>query len=130
MTNVEFTSDVGRSATFREKVKGYNPEDVHAFMERSASAIDQLTARLGEASARALKAEAALASNSEADESVRRTLVLAQRTAEMAVREANDEAAAIRSEARREADQLLDGARAHAAELEADASSRAAAMTG
>ena len=93
MTNVEFTSDVMRSATFREKIKGYNPEDVHALMERSAAAIDQLTARLAEATAWAAKAEAALASNSEADESVRRTLVLAQRTAEMAVREANDEAA-------------------------------------
>jgi DivIVA domain-containing protein len=129
MTNVEFTSDVVRSATFREKLKGYNPEDVHAFMERSAAAIDQLTARLGEATARAMKAEAALASNSEADESVRRTLVLAQRTAEMAVREANDEAASIRFEARREADQLLEQVRAEAAELQADSTSRAAAMT-
>ena len=79
MTNVEFTSEVVRSATFREKLKGYNPEDVHAFMERSAAAIDQLTVRLSEASARALKAEAALASNSEADESVRRTPVVAPR---------------------------------------------------
>jgi DivIVA domain-containing protein len=129
MTNVEFTSDVVRSATFREKLKGYNPEDVHAFMERSAAAIDQLTARLADASARALKAEAALASNSEADESVRRTLVLAQRTAEMAVREANDEAATIRGEARREADQLLSEARLGAERLEAEAGERAARLT-
>ena len=129
MTNVEFTSDVVRSATFREKLKGYNPEDVHAFMERSAAAIDQLTARLAEASARALKAEAALASNSEADESVRRTLVLAQRTAEMAVREANDEAATIRVEARREADQLLADARLGAERTEAEAAERAGRLT-
>jgi len=128
MTNVEFTSDVMRSATFREKIKGYNPEDVHALMERSAAAIDQLTARLAEATARAAKAEAALASNSEADESVRRTLVLAQRTAEMAVREANDEAAGIRSDARREADELLQDARAEAARLTEDSHSHAHAM--
>ncbi len=129
MTNVEFTSEVVRSATFREKLKGYNPEDVHAFMERSAAAIDQLTARLAEASARALKAEAALASNSEADESVRRTLVLAQRTAEMAVREANEEAATIRFEAHHEADQVVADARAAAERNEADASRRAAELT-
>jgi len=129
MTNVEFTSDVVRSATFREKLKGYNPEDVHAFMERSAAAIDQLTARLAEASARALKAEAALASNSEADESVRRTLVLAQRTAEMAVREANEEAATIRAEARRESDQALAEARVGAERCEAEAAERAGRLT-
>ena len=129
MTNVEFTSDVVRSATFREKLKGYNPEDVHAFMERSAAAIDQLTVRLSEASARALKAEAALASNSEADESVRRTLVLAQRTAEMAVREANEEAAAIRFDAHRDADHVLQQAQAEAAQLRAEAESAAEAMT-
>ena len=129
MTNVEFTSDVVRSATFREKLKGYNPEDVHAFMERSAAAIDQLTARLAEASARALKAEAALASNSEADESGRRTLVLAQRTAEMAVREANEEAATIRAEARREADQALAEARVGAERCEAEAAERAGRLT-
>ena len=129
MTNVEFTSDVVRSATFREKLKGYNPEDVHAFMERSAAAIDQLTARLAEASARALKAEAALASNSEADESVRRTLVLAQRTAEMAVREANEEAATIRAEARRDSDQALAEARVGAERCEAEAAERAGRLT-
>ncbi len=128
MTQVEFTSDVLRSAAFREKIKGYNPEDVHALMERAATAIDQLTARLAEASARALKAETALVNNADADESVRRTLVLAQRTAEMAVREANDEAAAVRADAHREADALMAEARERATQLDGEARGRAQAM--
>ncbi len=100
MTNVEFTSEAIRSAKFKEKLRGYPPEEVDAFLERCATALEQLTDRpRRDDFACALRAEAALAGNSEADESVRRTLVLAQRTAEMAVREANDEATQIRAAA-------------------------------
>jgi len=79
-------------------------------------------------SARALRAEAALAGNSEADESVRRTLVLAQRTAEMAVREANDEATQIRAAARTEADRIVTEVKVEAHRVESDAAQRAAAI--
>src|SRR5580692_10810840 len=114
MSYVDFTSESVRGARFREKLKGYNQEEVDAFMERAAVALDQLTARLAETMARALKAEAALAGNTETDESVRRTLVLAQRTAEMAVREANDEATQIRAAARTEADRIVTEVKAEA----------------
>ncbi|HEY2430454.1 MAG TPA: DivIVA domain-containing protein [Acidimicrobiales bacterium] len=128
MTNVEFTSDAVRSAKFRERRKGYHPEEVDAFLERAAIAIDQLTSRLAETTARALKAEAALAGNSEADESVRRTLVLAQRTAEMAVREANEEAGRIRAEAAGEAERIRSDATADAQKRQQEAEDRAASL--
>ena len=104
MTSVEFTSDIIRKTKFREKMRGYHPEEVDAFLERTAVAIDQLQTRLAEITERALKAESANESNSQADESIRRTLTLAQRTAEMAVNEANEDAARIRSEAQTDAD--------------------------
>jgi len=125
MTTVEFTSDAVRAAKFREKLKGYSPEEVDAFLARAATALDQLTARLSETTARALKAEAALAGNSEADESVRRTLVLAQRTAEMAVREANEDAERIRTEARTEADRTMHEATSDAVRLRGEAADEA-----
>lgn len=121
MSSVEFTSEAVRGAKFREKLKGYHPEDVDAFLERAATALDQMSSRLAEATARAIKAETALASNSEADESVRKTLVLAQRTAEMAVNEANAEAQQIREAAEAEAKSVQAAAEAHADELRADA---------
>ena len=97
--NTEFTSDVIRSTKFRDKLRGYHPDDVDAFLERAAAALELVQSRLAEMTERALKAEAALESNSEADESIRRTLTLAQRTAELAVREATEDAERIRAEA-------------------------------
>jgi len=128
MTNIEFTSEAVRAAKFREKIKGYSPEDVDAFLERAATAIDQLTTRLGEATTRAIKAETALDNNTEADEAVKRTLVLAQRTAEMAVREANEEAQRIRFEAHSEADRLLDDATGDSVRLRAEAQDEASRL--
>src|SRR6266851_10222957 len=106
MSTVEFTADVVRKTKFRDKMRGYHPEEVDAFVERTATALDVLQSRLAEVTERAMKAEAALESNSETDESIRRTLTLAQRTAEMAVTEAKDEADAIRAEATAESERL------------------------
>lgn len=104
MSAVEFTSDVVRKTKFRDKMRGYHPEEVDAFLERAATALDVLQTRLAEVTERAMKAEAALESNSETDESIRRTLTLAQRTAEMAVAEAKEEAEHIRADAATDAD--------------------------
>ncbi len=128
MSTVEFTPQALRSAKFREKLKGYHPEDVDAFLERAATAMDQLSERLSDATARAMKAEGALAGNSEADENVRRTLVRAQRTAEMAVREANEDARRARVQAQGEADAIVATARDEACRLRADAEDAAARL--
>jgi DivIVA domain-containing protein len=106
MSTVEFTSEVVRNTKFRDKMRGYHPDEVDAFRERVATALDLLQERLAEITERAMKAEAALESNSETDESIRRTLTLAQRTAEMAVAEAREDADRIRAEATTEAERM------------------------
>ena len=128
MTNVEFTSEAIRSAKFKERLRGYPPEEVDAFLERCATALEQLTDRLGEMNARALRAEAALAGNSEADESVRRTLVLAQRTAEMAVRGGQRRGDPDPGRRPDEADRIVTEVKAEAHRVESDATQRAAAI--
>ena len=55
------------------------------------------------------------------DESLRRTLVLAQRTADLAIKEARDEATALLEEARTQADSLVGSARDEAKRLRDDA---------
>jgi DivIVA domain-containing protein len=140
MTSVEFTSDAVRNTKFRDKMRGYHPDEVDAFLERTAVAIEQLQNRLADVTERALRAEVALESNSEADESIRRTLTLAQRTAELAVKEANADAERIRAEAiaaaerdRAEADEtctrLVSEATARAESLRADADEAFAAAS-
>ena len=92
-----------REVEFREKLRGYHPDDVDEFLERVAAGIEFLQERLRESTERAVRAEQRIADGSEGDDALRRTLVLAQRTAELAVQEAREEAARIESEAKAEA---------------------------
>ena len=68
-----------RTVEFRERWRGYDPDEVDDFLERLAAGLEQLNER------GALNGDAA----------VQRTLVLAQRTAEAAVAEADERARAI-----------------------------------
>ena len=124
---VELTPDIIRSTRFRDKMRGYNPIEVDAFREQAAMAVDVLQTRLAEETERALKAEGALETNSATDDSVRQTLVLAQRTAAMAVTEANDHAARIRSEAQAESATIRTDADVEAHRLVTEAAQGAAA---
>src|SRR4029079_1716146 len=80
-----------REVEFREKLRGYHPDDVDEFLERVAAGIEYLQNRLRQATERAQRAEARAAESTEGDDALKRTLVLAQRTAEMAVQEARQE---------------------------------------
>ena len=99
-----------RAVTFREKLRGYHPEDVDKFLERVAEGVAGLQTQLEEALARAEKAEKERAEATVSEESVQRTLTLAQRTADMALREAKDDAARIVASARDEADRIAEAA--------------------
>jgi cell division initiation protein len=79
---------------FREEWRGYKREDVDDFLERVAAAVGELQERLRETGERASQAERRLLDRSDEDE-IRRTLVLAQRTALTAVEEARAEAERI-----------------------------------
>jgi DivIVA domain-containing protein len=87
---------------FKEQWRGYSPNEVDQFLAGVASAVAELQQRHQEAVDRAMSAEQKLLERTDDDE-VRRTLVLAQRTAASAVEEARAEALRIVEDARRHA---------------------------
>lgn len=104
-----------REAVFREKLRGYHPGDVDAFLDQVAFAFDELESRLRDAEERGARAAGEAAVAVADDETVRRTLTLAQRTAELAIAEAERQAAELVEQARAECSALV-------AEAEAEAS--------
>jgi len=124
---MDLTPQVLRDVEFREKLRGYHPDDVDDFLEEVAVALDGLLTRLraAEAAAAGMPAPAAVPAPAPApaasnvDESaISRALLLAQRTADLAVAEAEASARQILDEARAEADRIL-----------ADTQAKVAAMT-
>jgi cell division initiation protein len=96
-----------REVEFREKMRGYHPEDVDQFLERVAAGIEVLQDRLRQAIDRAQRAEQAANEAGGSDETLRRTLVLAQRTADLAVQEAREQAARILASAEQQAQSII-----------------------
>jgi DivIVA domain-containing protein len=101
---MELTPKVFRDVVFREKMRGgYHPEDVDEFLEQAALAAEALQERLRQLTDRAQRAEQAANDASGTDEALKRMLLMAQRTADQAVREAREEADRALSEAQRQA---------------------------
>ncbi|HEX4865805.1 MAG TPA: DivIVA domain-containing protein [Acidimicrobiales bacterium] len=96
-----------REVEFREKMRGYHPEDVDHFLEQVAAGLEVMQERLRQAVERAQRAEAAAAEAGGNDETLRKTLVLAQRTADMAVQEAREQASRILAGAEQQAQGML-----------------------
>jgi DivIVA domain-containing protein len=124
---MELSTDLLANVTFREQWRGYSPDQVDEFLERLGVAITELQERARVAEQRAAEAESA----SNQDE-IRRTLVLAQRTASAAVDEAREDASRILAEAEtvasermRDAEQVATGRLAEAEAIAADADSMA-----
>jgi len=114
---MDLTTELLDSAAFREaKRGGYNTQDVDEFIEQvkleykqhaallgeARQGLDPLKARLAEAERRA--AEASTASD---DDMLKRTLVLAQRTADAAIKEAEEQASRTMSSAQDQAARML-----------------------
>ena len=115
-----------REVRFAEQWRGYRTNEVDAFVDRVAEAFDALEARLREAVARADRAEKALHERG-SEERVSRTLVLAERTADAALREAQGEATRLVEEATRRASEVVAEAEARAALQRSEMDARAAA---
>lgn len=92
-----------RTARFREKLRGYHPDDVDEFLEQLALLVQDLEAQLDDATRRLEQAGQRATVATANEQTVRRTLVLAQRTAELAVTEAQNRANAIVAEAEEQA---------------------------
>jgi len=127
------------SASFKTVRKGYDPDEVDAFLERVAKSLDEAQQQATAMEARARAAVARLQElTAAADqapapppapvvaapqvapdeaETITRTLLLAQRTADSAVAEARAEAERILDEARTEAETTIDSTREMSARL-------------
>src|SRR3954451_21349024 len=107
---MDVTPQVINEVEFHQKMRGYDPDEVDDFLERVAVAFEQLQERIRSAEQRAAAVEkraaeaprapvapAAPAGPTEAEttETIQRTLVLAQRTADAAIKDAQDEARRI-----------------------------------
>jgi DivIVA domain-containing protein len=112
MRPMEITSKELREVEFRERLRGYDTTEVDEFLERVAIAVDEMQAKVRDYADRADRAERQPRerATTDDDETLRRTLVLAQRTADMAIREAQEEAAQLLDRARAEGDSILDHA--------------------
>lgn len=132
---MDVTPQLLHDVEFREaKRGGYNTQDVDEFLERLAVGLERQDAQLREArqrieaaearvtdaERRAAMAEQRAAETGDSDEMLKRTLVLAQRTADAAIREAEEQAARTLGSAQDQASRLLAEAQ--------DASARARAQ--
>ncbi|MEZ5216749.1 MAG: DivIVA domain-containing protein [Ilumatobacteraceae bacterium] len=132
------------NTTFKIVKKGYDPDEVRAYLRevagtlqtaqdhagsvetRARQAIAKAQEAAQQAQARAAAASAQVPASSDANpDTISRALVLAQKTADDTVRAAEQEAEALRSTARREADEAVHAARSEAAALAEGARSEA-----
>jgi DivIVA domain-containing protein len=140
---MDVTPQLLREVEFREKFRGYDPDQVDELLERAGQQIAQLQGRLREALERAEAAEAKATAGGggygETEETLRRTLVLAQRTADAVVaeaeelatrtrKEADDHARRVRAEADDHSASTLAEARVEAKRLVGDAAAQAEAI--
>ena len=133
MRAMELTPKLIEEAEFRETRKGYDRDQVDDFLEEAAASVATLLSQLAEARQRADAAEAKLAAAAAAAagdgaadaaaiavptgpdpkvleenaEELKRTLVLAQRTADAAIREARAEATRLQAESEARAQQTV-----------------------
>lgn len=118
-----------REVEFKERWRGYDPEEVDDLLERVAAGIEDIENRVRQATERAVRAEQEAKGGGEADETLRRTLVLAQRTADAAIADANERAGTLVSDAEQRAATLVSDAEQRAAALVAEADAEARRIT-
>lgn len=102
---------------FHERYRGYDPDEVDAFVDRVARAAAVMRGRLTELHERVEAAESrggSAVAHSDAEETLTRTLVLAQRTADAAIAEAREEADRLTADAATSAQAILSAAEAEA----------------
>lgn len=135
MTPIAITAQDIRRVEFRERLRGYHQGDVDEFLERVASAIETLEEQLRQPQDSSPERPAAPVATSVpsvqsgprvvgapgSEQSLRRTLELAQRAADLAVAEAREQGAAIVAAAEAEATAVVDTAEMQARTLTEEA---------
>jgi cell division initiation protein len=128
---MEISARVLREVEFNSSLRGYNTDEVDEFLEQVADGVDRLQTEAIAAAERAESAERnAQRVGVDDEDSLRRTLVLAQRTADLAIKEAQEEAGQILDRARGEAETLVGDARDSALRITSEAERRLHDETG
>src|ERR1700722_667609 len=105
---MEVSARMLRDVEFRDRLRGYDTDEVDEFLEKVAVGVDEMHAELARVAERASRAERDAEDVPVLDdEGIRRTLVLAQRTADLAIKEAHNEADSLLADARAQSEQLL-----------------------
>lgn len=100
--------------TFRERFRGYDPDEVDAFLDRAVAALRALER---ERDAAITARDEAQQQAGESETLLRDTLVNAQRTAEQTLADARADAERIRQRAHEQAERIVVDARARAREV-------------
>jgi len=98
--------------TFRERFRGYDPDDVEDFLDRVVETLRgyELKARQQQEQLDALQQD--LAGTKEAEEAIKRTYITAQRTSQEMVSEASEKSNKIVDKAKGQAESMVGEARA------------------
>ncbi len=92
--------------TFRVALRGYAEEEVDQFLDEIVIAIREYERQLRDANERVAVLEEQLEANRETEERIKKTLIIAQRTADQVVEEARGEAHQLLVEARSQASEV------------------------
>lgn len=130
LSAMELTSKTVHEVTFRSPKKSglYVATDVDEFLETIATGLDALHEQLDAQKIRVTELEAQIAENAEQDAAIRKTLVLAQRTADMAIDEAKTESATLRENAAADVKRIREDAERDAASKRSGAEQEAARL--
>jgi DivIVA domain-containing protein len=103
-----------RDLDIREKFRGYDPNDVDDLLERAARSIEKLESQVRDLQQRADSGAVDTAKSRENEETIQRTLILAQRAADEAVAEAQAKARQILGDAESKASTMVSEAETNA----------------
>ncbi len=106
-----------REVEFRENLRGYSRAEVDEFLERLAVAVEGLQSQLRDALRRADLAERRSGEREDSGDELKRTLVLAQRTADAAIEDARHQAQGLLLDAKHQAENIVDETNRHVEEV-------------
>jgi DivIVA domain-containing protein len=109
-----------RDTDIREGFRGYHRDDVDELLERAATTIEGLSERVRQITERIAEAETSGSRNRETEETLQRTLVLAQRTADEAIADAQKRARKMLEDAETKSRTLVGEAEATARRIAED----------
>ena len=121
---MELTPQRLREVEFKERWRGYDPEEVDDLLERVAAGLEDFENRVRQATERAVRAEQRASEGSDTDETLRRTLVLAQRTADAAIADADERAKQLVADAEHQSATMVSDAEAEARRITAENETR------